>query len=360
MRTLLASSLGSDPDIAVVDSGVLSNIHSPADRENQRNVASERGAAGIDLFLFDFEATDTAVRDKSVAIFRSTGVPALLFLPTVNPEEERRFTQNGFTAVRRRPAIRSLTTPEGRAPTIDLIRAVAATRTRDNAPRPYPKPATDLTTRASAPPVATVAPPIPQGSYHGPIVAIGASTGGPQAIRHVIEEMPRAVGVPVVIVQHISIGFAEGFVRWLRDTTHRDVVIATAGLPLAVDRYIVAQSGLHLAVSNGVVELVDTAKRQFQKPSADVLFESVAAAYGSQVVAVLLTGMGRDGADGCAAVRAAGGRTVVQDEATSVVYGMPRAAIESDAADEILPLDQIGRRVGAIVEKLKRVNPRGR
>ena len=130
-----------------------------------------------------------------------------------------------------------------------------------------------------------------------PVIVIGASTGGPPAIRRVLEDLPAPLGAPVAIVQHISDGFAEGFVRWLRDTTYRSVEIARDGTALREDTFIVAPSGLHLVINYGGVALRDGEKEQYQRPSANVLFRTAAAAYGARVIAIQLTGMGRDGAD---------------------------------------------------------------
>ncbi len=346
MRTLLASALGGEAACVVVESGVLSS--GPGGRPLP--LPAGKQPVPPDIVLFDLDPENAGQRTHARSVQRERKTPSFVLVTGLTPTQDNLLRREGFTAVHRRPDIRSLTTPEGRAPLIQLLLALQQTHRRVDETRPAaPVVAPVAPTRGSSPKNytghRTAEPP---GSS---IIVIGASTGGPQAVRTVIEDLSVPVPVPVAVVQHISHGFAEGFVRWLQDTTHRSVEIAESGKPMKPDTIIVAPSGLHLFIRKGVVDLRDGERRQFQKPSADVLFESAAAAYGRGVIAILLTGMGRDGADGCLAVREAGGITLVQDEATSVVYGMPRAAAENGGATEILPLNQLGRRASALLSR---------
>ena len=176
------------------------------------------------------------------------------------------------------------------------------------------------------------------------VVAIGASTGGPGAIVKVLKALPSGLRVPVIFVLHIDEPFAASFAEWLDHQTPHRVAYAHDREPLDSLRgqVIMAPPGRHLSISGGRLSLNTDPPRHSCRPSVDVLFESLAADRGAEALACLLTGMGRDGAAGLLAIRRAGGITLAQDEATSVVYGMPREAVLLDAAQMVLPLDQIG------------------
>jgi two-component system chemotaxis response regulator CheB len=175
-------------------------------------------------------------------------------------------------------------------------------------------------------------------------VAIGASTGGPAAILEILQAVPPGFPLPILIVLHIGDAFATALADWLDGQLSHGVALARDGEPLrdAGGRVVLAPPGSHLAVRAGRLALTSEPERHSCRPSVDVLFESMAREYGSGAAAFLLTGMGRDGAAGLLAVRSAGGLTVAQDEATSVVYGMPREAVLLGAAERVLPLPAIG------------------
>jgi two-component system chemotaxis response regulator CheB len=181
------------------------------------------------------------------------------------------------------------------------------------------------------------------------IVAIGASTGGPAAIVEVLRALPVDFGMPILLVLHINELFGTAFADWLDAQLPHRVVYARGGESLAGMRgdVIMAPAGRHLIVRNGKLALTMDAERHFCRPSVDVLFESLATEYGPSAVACLLTGMGRDGALGLLKIRQAGGLTIAQDEATSIVYGMPREADLLGAATHVLPLQEIGAAVAA-------------
>lgn len=184
------------------------------------------------------------------------------------------------------------------------------------------------------------------------LVAIGASTGGPGAVRQLLADLPGGFPVPILLVLHIGEPFDATLADWLDAQTAHRVGFASHGQSLFGDtpRVIMAPAGRHLRVSNGRLYLDDGPERHSCRPSVDVLFESLSTDLGASTAAVLLTGMGRDGAQGLLEIRKAGGHTIAQDEATSVVYGMPRAAVELGAARTVLPLDLIG---GALTRVVK-------
>ncbi len=181
------------------------------------------------------------------------------------------------------------------------------------------------------------------------VVAIGASTGGPSALREVLGGLPAGLPAPVLVTQHIADGFIPGLVEWLDAACAIRVREAEDGRELEPGTAYLAPTGWDLKLGGGVARLAEPAPGQVHAPSADVLFESVARGRGSDAVGVLLTGMGADGARGLRALHDAGAATVAQDEATSVVFGMPRAAIELGAAGRVLPLGDIAGAITALV-----------
>jgi two-component system chemotaxis response regulator CheB len=191
------------------------------------------------------------------------------------------------------------------------------------------------------------------------LVALGASTGGPGALVDVLRGMPDVFGLPVLMVLHIDEPFGASFADWLGSQTGRTVVYPRNGEPLAtnVGRVVMAPPGLHLVVEAGRLRLNTTPERHSCRPSIDVLFESLAQEMGDTTAACLLTGMGRDGAGGLLQIRQAGGRTIAQDEATSIVYGMPREAALLGAAEQVLPLGEIGRALNELVKHPERRRP---
>jgi two-component system chemotaxis response regulator CheB len=170
-------------------------------------------------------------------------------------------------------------------------------------------------------------------------VAIGASTGGPAAIREFLEEVPADPQVGFLIVQHIASGFELGFADWLNKEFPFDVRLARNGERLRPGAVRLAPGGSHLKLeADGVLVLdAETPPRRGHRPSVDELFLSCAESCPRQVAGVLMTGMGSDGVEGLLALRQAGGVTLVQDEASSVVFGMPRVALERGAAEVALP-----------------------
>ncbi len=190
------------------------------------------------------------------------------------------------------------------------------------------------------------------------VVAIGASTGGPDALSAVLAALPADLGVPVVVVQHMPPVFTRQFADRLNGKVPLHVSEASAGDAVVAGGVLVAPGDHHLrfrgtrALPSGIVAALDQGTPEhYCRPAVDVMFRSVVETWGGHVLAVVLTGMGADGASGCAAVVAAGGSALVQDEATSVVWGMPRAVVEAGVPAQVLPLHQIG---PAIVDRVRR------
>jgi two-component system chemotaxis response regulator CheB len=184
------------------------------------------------------------------------------------------------------------------------------------------------------------------------VVGIAASTGGPAAVAGLVAAL-EGVRAPLLVVQHIHPTFAAGFGAWLQGASGRAVDVARHGEPICRDCVYVAPADRHLAVGPALRLKLLTQPQSLHRPSADVLFESLARELGSSGIAVVLTGMGDDGARGAAALRAAGGRVFVQDRETSVVFGMPQAALRAGAAREPLALELLPDAVRRAVEAVR-------
>jgi two-component system, chemotaxis family, protein-glutamate methylesterase/glutaminase len=185
------------------------------------------------------------------------------------------------------------------------------------------------------------------------IIAVGASTGGTEAIKDFLMQLP--AGVPgIVMTQHMPPGFTKSFAERLNKCTALHVVEAKGGERILPGHAYLAPGAHHMIVvrsgADYVIRISDEEPRHKHRPAVDVMFESVAKAAGKNVVAVLLTGMGKDGATGMLDIRNAGGYTFAQDEESCVVYGMPREAVNIGAVDKVVALDHMG---AAVLEKLK-------
>ncbi len=171
------------------------------------------------------------------------------------------------------------------------------------------------------------------------VLVIGASTGGPRALQALVPALPADLGVPIVIVQHMPPGFTASLARRLEQTSPFTACEAADGDRLQPGRILVAPGGRHLQfAAGGVARLTDDPPVHGVRPAVDVTLASLAALYGPRLVAILLTGMGRDGARGLKLVSDRGGQTLAEDETTCVVYGMPKAAVELGAVGSLLPL----------------------
>ncbi len=175
-----------------------------------------------------------------------------------------------------------------------------------------------------------------------PLVAIASSLGGPKALSSMLAALPKSFPAPVLVCQHISTGFTEGLARWLSSSTAMAVVEAVDGAVMSAGTVYVAPSGAHLKVGPGATLMLDDGPALMGfRPSCDALLSSAAELFQKRAIGVILTGMGRDGALGLREIRQRGGRTIAQDEASCVVFGMPREAIALGAAEEVLPLAEI-------------------
>lgn len=184
------------------------------------------------------------------------------------------------------------------------------------------------------------------------VLAIGASTGGPAALNWLLRALPSDFPLPILVVQHIAAGFLPGLLTWLQRESRLPLQIAGEGQALAPGAVNFAPDDHHLIViGRGRLGLTQGAPISHVRPSATVLLRSVAQVYGAEAIGVLLTGMGDDGGAGLQALHAQGGLTIAQDEATSVVYGMPKVAADLGVVDYVLPLNRIAAMVMSLVQK---------
>ncbi|MGB0722402.1 MAG: chemotaxis-specific protein-glutamate methyltransferase CheB [Gammaproteobacteria bacterium] len=209
-----------------------------------------------------------------------------------------------------------------------------------------------------APPRPPVVPARPAALARPDLIAIGASTGGPAALTRLLTDLGPGLPVPLLIVQHMPAVFTESLAAQLTRSTGIDVRQADHGDRLVPGRALLAPGGRHLRVEGDHVILDDGPKVNECRPAVDVLFGSLAQTFKGRVLSVVLTGMGRDGADGVAALKGVtkgsqGHACLVQDNATSVVYGMPRAVAERGLADEVLPLEVIGARIRGLIDGVR-------
>ncbi|MCW2606434.1 MAG: chemotaxis response regulator protein-glutamate methylesterase [Frankiales bacterium] len=194
--------------------------------------------------------------------------------------------------------------------------------------------------------------PVP-GRGAGTVVAVGASTGGPQAVAALLGGLA-GLAVPVLVVQHVAADFLPALGRWLAESVPQPVRVVQHGDRTEPGTVHLAPGDKHLRLRPGGRLELSAYPSGLHVPSVDVLFESLAACDDARGVGVLLTGMGRDGARGLLALRQAGGRTLAQDETSSAVYGMPGAAVELGAAEQVLPLDELPEAVLALVARSPR------
>jgi two-component system chemotaxis response regulator CheB len=282
-------------------------------------VVSSLAQAGSQVALDAIDAGAVDVLAKPDGTMSIGGLGARLAFHVKAAAASQRFSR------RREPVTRQAELPLEAAPDRSLARA--AEPPASHAPH---------VPGAVLPPVGAVDP--------RQLVVLGSSTGGVEALRTILPRLPADLP-PVAVVQHISPYFSRAVAQRLNTLCGYEVCEAEEGMELRRGRCVIAPGDRHLAVvwHGGAyrARLLETPPVHHCRPAVDVLFRSAAEAAGPRVVAALLTGMGSDGAMGMQAIHRAGGRTIAQDEATSVVFGMPRAAIELDAAQQIVPLPQI-------------------
>ncbi len=224
----------------------------------------------------------------------------------------------------------------------DLIRTLRAASRVHVSRRGRPSPAGRETEGPHMPPRGGA------GDYS--LVAIGASTGGPGVIVNILKSFPSHFSLPILLVIHIGSSGNAALAEWLNDNCRLNVSFAAnrKSLDSLKGNVIVAPPDRHMVLEDNKICLLDAPPVNFCRPSVDVFFQSIAKDATKRAIAVLLTGMGKDGSLGLKAIRDGGGYTICQDEATSIIFGMPRAAIDMGAAEEVLPDNRIGEKIMAV------------
>lgn len=323
---LLTEILDAEPGIRVVGRA-----------KNGREALKQTEELEPDLVTMDVHMPVLDGLEATKEIMARTPTPILIVTSSrTSPEGERGFAalRAGALGILEKPG--NPTHPEfetRRRELVEMVKAMAEVKVVRRRPR------TGSASSAPAP-----FRPTDPGAIRA--VAIGASTGGPAALREILDGLPADFPAPILVVQHISPGFEQGLVEWLRTQTLLRVKTAEDGERTGPRTVYVAPDGRHLAVTpGGRIILEDEEALGGHRPSATRLFRTVARAFGRGAACVILSGMGRDGAEGLPAVKEAGGRVLAQDRDSSVVYGMPSEALKTGHVDEVLPPEGIRRRL---------------
>lgn len=182
------------------------------------------------------------------------------------------------------------------------------------------------------------------------IILIGASTGGPNAIEKIITEITEDLNVSILIVQHMPSGFTKTFAERLNKKCQLEVLEAKDGMRIEKKKIYIAPGGYHMIVEkSGTIGLNTEDSIWGVRPAVDKLFISASRIYGNRIISVILTGMGRDGAEGTVVVKSNGGTTISQDEKSSVIYGMPKCAYETGCVDYVFPLKDIASKIKTLI-----------
>jgi two-component system chemotaxis response regulator CheB len=332
-RDLLVHIFSSDPDMRVVGTA--------GDGEEALEAVRR---CRPDLVMMDVHMPKMDGFEATRRIMTTTPVPIVIISETLVDQVAAMFraSEAGALAFTRHPP--HVNHPEYAAAAADLLQ-LARLMAEVRVVRRWSKP-------GEAKPPGRIAMPAPgvRPADIG-IIAIGASTGGPIVLQGILTALAPVLRVPVVVTQHMAEGFIEGFAEWLGQTCGLHVHVATGGEPMLPGHVYLAPEQRHLALQGrGRIRLVQGPAEHGQCPSISFMFRSVAEAYGPDSAGVLLTGMGRDGADGLKVMKESGAVTCAQDEASSVVHGMPGEAVRLDAASHVLEPEAIAALLAKLIE----------
>jgi two-component system chemotaxis response regulator CheB len=334
VRRIVTTALGEDPEVRVV--GTAANGH-------------------IALAKLDLLAPDVVTLDVEMPVM--DGLTALREIRKTRPDIPvimfSTLTERGASATLEALSLGAsdyVTKPANVGSVLESVRAVREQlipriKALHAARHPVTRPAASGPTAQTAPGASTLRSAPRSASGRVDVVAIGCSTGGPEALARLVPLLPAALPVPVVVVQHMPPVFTRMLANRLDGLSAVSVTEALDGQSLTPGTVYLAPGGRHLTVARQGTAvravLTDDPPENFCRPAVDVLFRSVAAAYGGGSLALVLTGMGSDGMRGAEPIKAAGGTVVVQDRATSVVWGMPGAVAGAGLADEVVPIEEM-------------------
>jgi two-component system, chemotaxis family, protein-glutamate methylesterase/glutaminase len=341
-RALLVHMLESDPDVRVV-----------GEAASGREAVARAGELRPDLITMDVHMPDGDGLQATRAIMATIPTPIIVVsaLAAADVKLSLEATRAGALLVLPKPDGPSTPNFDSqRHQLLMMVKAMAQVKVVRRWDGPTPR-----TSRiATPPPMAT----IPGGrdvdrTRRPRLIAIGASTGGPAALRDILAALPARFPVPILIVQHIAHGFVNGLAQWLGGETPLRVQVATDGQVVSPGNVVIASEDRHLGITKtgNIIRAVlsnEPPSGAF-RPSATNLFRSAGQTLGVELVAVILTGMGDDGVAGLHTVHDRGGRVIAQDEASSVIYGMPREALNAGVVDEVLALNAIAARLTSLV-----------
>jgi two-component system chemotaxis response regulator CheB len=325
-----------------------------------------------DIVIMDMDMPVMNGLEATCRITRSSAIPVLMFTNNTDPELPFRALERGAADFLRKPDFSDINRPEYISKFVNTLHDISA-RYKGRIFYSQKQHMTECAVSLQEPskPLAATAMPKPSHEsnrhVHGydqsaqwnfaamqrpELIVLGASTGGPQAVANFLTDLKQSLPVPLVIVQHIETGFDKGYADWLADESGLSVQLARDHERPEPGKVYVAPTDFHLLIERGRLKLDNGDKVLNQKPAVDVLFQSAAQFFGRRTLGILLTGMGSDGANGCVSIVKAGGTTLVQDEATSLIFGMPRAAAERGGATHVLPLPAISQFLLAALETL--------
>lgn len=341
VRMLLAHLLEGDPRLRVVGSvdGGAAALEFMAGQK-PHVVLMDIHMDGMD----GFEVARKIMETKPVPIVMCSGISDPREVATVF-----RAYDAGAVAVVEKPAAFGHPNHERLArELVDTVRLMSEVRVVRRWPRDRHAPA------APAPPSSVTVAAAGRTGKGKHVVGIGASTGGPPALQTVLSGLTKDFPAPILVVQHITAGFLPGLAEWLGQATPLQVQIATQGVEVRPGHVYLAPDDFHLGLdAGGRIRLTREAVENGLRPAVDHLFRSLSHCCGSDAIGVLLTGMGRDGARELKGLRDRGGTTLVQDQASSVVHGMPGAALAIGAAGQVLPIERIADALNSIVADKK-------
>ena len=338
-RTFFSSILGADPEIEVVG-------------------AVESGDAALiflkqqkpDVIIMDITMPGLDGYETTRQVMETTPVPIILVSHGWNPESAdatcRAMTAGSVAAMDKPPGVGCSGHEEAVQRFLQTVKAMAGVRVikRWSPSRRFPH---GQEVRGSATRNVSYC----SNSAELSLVAIGASTGGPAVLQTVLVNLRGDFALPVVITQHIAPGFLDGLIKWLRQTTKREIHIAEQRERLLPGHVYFAPDGLHMGVeSSGIIFLCKDEPEHGMRPAVSYLFRSILHSFGRKAVGILLTGMGRDGAEELKLMKDQGSLTFAQDEETSVVFGMPGEAVRLGAATYVLPPEKIAAMLNEMVE----------